>query len=52
MGKPTQDEMDEVLDRCSEAVAVGSRYPGMLYEDGIRDAIDWMNNEGEKPLED
>lgn len=31
----------------------GSKYPGMTYEDGLRDALDWMlDNVDEDPTQD
>lgn len=51
MSKPSEKEVYEVLDKCSEASENGSAYPGMSYEDGLRDAINWMNGDEENPLE-
>lgn len=41
--KRTEEEINELLNKCSEAEEEGaSRYPGMTYEEGIHAAIDWM----------
>jgi hypothetical protein len=50
---PTQQEIDAVLDQCSEAEAKGtSRFPGLTYEEGVSCAIRWMLRESEDPLQD
>lgn len=52
--KPTQAEIDELLDAVSEEINKGSsRFHGMSYEEGIRDTIEWMTGEtDEHPYED
>lgn len=42
MNNRPQNEIDEVMNWASEGVDAGSKYPGMSYEEGIRDAIDWI----------
>ena len=42
----TDAEIDEQLDRAWEAEGQGSRYSGMTFEDGVREAIDWLTTEG------
>ena len=51
LAKPTEQEVHQLLDICSEAMENGSKYPGMSYEDGLRDGIDWVTEGGEPPLE-
>lgn len=43
----TSEEIDGLLNQCSEGFDNGSRYPGMTYEDGIRDAIRWLTDTDE-----
>lgn len=38
----TQDEIDELLNRASDARDQGSKFPGMSIEDGILDFYDWL----------
>lgn len=45
----TSDEVDELLNWCSNAEDEGSNYPGMTYEQGIRDALDWLAGFSEAP---
>ena len=40
---PTDGEIENVLNRCSESEDTGRRkYPGMSYEQGVRAAIEWL----------
>lgn len=48
--EPDIEEVDEVLNTCSEAFDNGSRYPGMSYEQGVQDAILWMQGHGDHPF--
>lgn len=41
----TDEEIDDVLDKCFEAEQSGSKYRGMSYEQGIRYVIDWLTQE-------
>ena len=45
-------EIDDLIDRCAEQTNKGgSKYPGMTYEQGIREALEWITDEGaEDPL--
>ena len=38
----SKEEIDRVLDWAIEGQDQGSRFPGMSYEDGIRETIDWL----------
>lgn len=49
--KVTEEEINELLNRCSEAEESGeSNYPGMLYEQGIKAAIEWLEG-GDYPFD-
>lgn len=50
----TQEQIDEVRNRAIEQIDKGgSKYPGMSYEDGIREALDWVSGDSdEAPLSD
>lgn len=42
----TEAEVDELINRCVENnETVGSVYPGMTYEQGIRAGIEWLTGE-------
>lgn len=41
----SDDETDELLNRVDEQRGTGStKVPTMTYEDGLRDAIDWLTD--------
>lgn len=45
---PTDEQIDEVVDKCCTQIQQGgSKYPGMSYEQGLRDAIDWLTGDSE-----
>ncbi len=49
----TDEEIAKLYDEATLALEDGSKYPGMTYEEGIIDAIDWITGELEgNPLED
>lgn len=53
----TQDEAEEfqnrVLDMYDKAQRKGSKYPGMTYEQGLREAVDWiMEDQEDDPTQD
>lgn len=35
-------EIDEQLNRAVEAEATGTKYPGMSFEDGVKEGIEWV----------
>lgn len=48
--KPTDKEIEAQI---GEAIDQNGRYPGMSYEDGVRDALDWvLGNEPNPPLDE
>ena len=50
---PTEEQIDEVINQCVESEETGeSRWPGMTYEQGVRDALEWIQGYGENPMED
>lgn len=50
MNRP-QEQIDELLNRCTEAEETGeSAYPGMSYEQGIKAAIEWLDG-GDYPFD-
>lgn len=50
----TEEEVNEVIDKASEQESKGrSRWPGMTYEQGVRNALDWiLGNSDDNPMED
>jgi hypothetical protein len=52
MEKPTEEEIENKRDEASDAVFDGSpRFQGMSYQEGIRDALEWVLGEAEDELE-
>jgi hypothetical protein len=53
MTKPTEIEIEKVIDQCFEVECSGeSMYPGMTYEQGVKNGIDWVNGDlDDSPLE-
>lgn len=51
--KRTEKEIDELLNKCSEAEENGdTSYPGMSYEQGIKNALEWaLGYTNDNPLE-
>lgn len=50
MSRPSQQEIDQVINWAAQAEATGSSsFPGMSYEEGVRAAIEWMQGNGERP---
>lgn len=47
-------DIDDLLNKCMESEESGSsKYPGMTFEQGIREAIDWITGQtNEPPIED
>jgi hypothetical protein len=53
MDKPTEDQIDDVLNACVEAEEDGfSKWPGMTYEQGVQAALLWVGGNGENPMDD
>jgi len=50
MSRPTPKEIAEQLNLAYEQIDEGStKYPGMTYEEGVRDIIDWMQGDSDTP---
>lgn len=50
--QPSDQEINNMLDIALESIDSGeTRFRNMTYEEGVRDAIDWMRGEGDPPLE-
>jgi len=48
----TQKEINDVLDTASELIEEGGRFPGMSYEEGIKEMYDWLvGNTEDNPLD-
>ena len=51
--KRGKTEIDDVLQKAHEGIEVGSKVPGMSYEEGVVAAIDWMTGFTEdNPMEE
>lgn len=37
-----ESEIQAMCDKAADAAMEGSKYPGMSYEEGIREALDWV----------
>lgn len=49
----TQEEINEVLNRCSDAEADDdTTYPGMTYEQGARYMYNWLTDKAADPMFD
>lgn len=49
----TETEMYDEIDRANEAIDNGGKFNGMSYEDGIKEALEWvMGNTLDKPMDD
>ena len=48
----TPEEINEVLNECTDGKENGSQYPGMSYVDGIQSMYDWITgNTNDYPFE-
>lgn len=45
VSRRTEEEVARVEDWAAEGVSVGSRYPGMTYEQGVLDTIQWIRGD-------
>jgi len=49
---PSEAEIENTLSDCAEIVdTVGTKYPGMAYEQGISDTIRWILGEDTNPMD-
>lgn len=51
---PSDAEIDEVLNQCSEQIDRGrSKFPGMTYEEGVQAGIEWaLGRHESNPMEE
>ena len=42
--KRSQEEIDNLLNACADAEEEGSNFPGMIYEQGIKEMYEWLTN--------
>lgn len=43
----TDEEIDELLDKVVDAFNNGTNFPGMSYEQGIMEAIQWLTGQSD-----
>ena len=50
----TEEEINRLLNECVEAEEMGTtKFPGMTYEQGLKDAIEWLCGDSScYPLDD
>lgn len=50
----TEKEINQLLNECDEAEDMGTtKFPGMTYEQGIKEAIEWLSGDSNcYPLDD
>jgi hypothetical protein len=46
---PPQGDYEELLAWAWEGIEKGSRYRGMTYEEGVRDVLEWIMGNAERP---
>jgi len=49
--KPTDQEIEDKRNKAQDATMRRSQYPGMTYEEGVRDALEWVMGEREDGLD-
>jgi hypothetical protein len=50
---PTQEEIDAVLNKAAEQTEKGgTKWPGMSYEQGVENAILWMQGVYDNPMDE
>ncbi len=50
--RPSQKEVEELLEWTQAGREKGSHYAGMSYEDGIMAVLDWLDGNGPRPDKD
>ena len=49
----SEDEINDVLNKASEQIDSGTKWPGMSYEEGVRNAIYWLTGfDDEHPMDE
>lgn len=51
MERPDLDKIEEKRNEAASAATKPSRFPGMTYAEGVRDALEWVMGELEDDLE-
>ncbi len=50
--KPTQEQIDEQMNRAADASEYGTAVPGASYEEGVGNALRWVIGDwSEEPIE-
>ena len=51
--KVTENEILDAIDKCKNWTESGeSQWPRMTYEDGVRDALEWVLGNGDNPMDE
>ncbi len=48
----TEKEICDQIDKASEKIEKGETFGSMTYEDGIRDALNWIMGYGNPPMDE
>jgi hypothetical protein len=46
----SEDEIQEVADKAADAAQEPTKFATMTWEEGVRDALDWVLENREEPL--
>ena len=49
---PTKKQIDDVLNQCDAAIDKGGKYPGLTFEEGVKETILWLRGSGVNPMGD
>lgn len=41
-------EIDDLMNWAAEGIDAGSHYPGMSFEEGIQQAVDWLTGQSDE----
>lgn len=51
--KRTQEQIERQLNTAAHFFDIGTKYPGMSYDEGVRDALTWaLGDDDEPPYDD
>lgn len=51
--KPNSEQIDDQLNKAHDFTDEGRNpYPGMTYVEGVRDALQWVQGQGDEPIEE
>lgn len=48
--RPDDAAINEARNTASAGIDAGSRWPGMSYEEGVENALAWVQGEGDEPF--